>query len=155
MDQKTRELEELLVQQHYGLAVSQALLFCSRGNCLEDCIQVGLMGLLKAIRNYDPEKSKFSTFATICIKNEILRIKNKNKKHGKCTNIIGDIEYYGETKIWEILPDNLDEEEHAVLKLMQANFTKREICETLNCTKRSLDQQIKELIKKLKYHNGA
>ena len=155
MDQKTRELEELLVQQHYGLVVSQALLFCSRHNFLEDCIQVGLIGLLKAIRNYDSERSKFSTFATICIKNEILRYKNKNKRHTCCVNVVGDVEYYGETKIWEILPDNLEEEEHAVLKLLQANFTKKEMCETLNCTKRSLDQQIKQLIKKLKYQNDV
>ena len=70
---ETQELEEQLVHTHYGLVVSQALRFSSHRSSVEDHIQVGLIGLLKAIRNYDPEKSKFSTFATVCIRNEIFR----------------------------------------------------------------------------------
>ncbi len=154
MDDNAKELEELLVQKHYGLAVSQALSFCGRTNILEDCIQVGLIGLLKAIRNYDSEKSKFSTFATICIRNEILRFKNKNKKHNNCTSIIDDISYSEKTQIWEFLPDNLGEEELVILDLKKANFTKKEMCEMLNCSKRELDQKIKRLIKKLKDDNS-
>ena len=155
MDDKTRELEELLVQQHYGLVVSQALSFCGRIHPLEDCIQVGLIGLLKAIRNYDPDKSKFSTFATICIRNEILRFKNKNKKHNECSYAIDNISYSEKIQLWELLPENLSEEEFYLLDLKRYNFTKTEMCEILNCSKRQLNQKIDRLIKKLKDHNGV
>ena len=155
MDDKTRELEELLVQQHYGLVVSQALSFCGRTNLLEDCIQVGLIGLLKAIRNYDPDRSKFSTFATICIRNEILRFKNKNKKHNNCLHIVDNISYCDKTPIWEFLPDNLSKEELTILDLKKASFTKKEICDMLSCSKRELDKKIARLIKKLKYDNDG
>lgn len=141
MDEKNSELENLLVQRHYGLVVSQALSFCRQTNLLEDCIQVGLIGLLKAIRNYDPDKSKFSTFATVCIRNEILRFKNKNKKHNNCTRIIEDIAYCEKSPMWEFLPDSLSREEFIILDLKKENFTKKEMCEMLDCSKRELDQK--------------
>ena len=73
--------EESLVIENYGLVVSQALKLVVQKQDLDDYIQVGLMGLLKAIRNYNPEKSKFSTFATVCIRNEILKFIKKKKRY--------------------------------------------------------------------------
>ena len=70
------ELEEKLIREHYGLVISQALYFLDDSS-FEDYIQAGLIGLLKAIRNYDENKAKFSTFATVCIRNEIQSL-NKN-----------------------------------------------------------------------------
>jgi RNA polymerase sigma factor (sigma-70 family) len=153
MDNNTKELEELLVQQHYGLVVSQALSFCGQTGLLEDYIQVGLIGLLKAIRNYEPARSKFSTFSTTCIKNEILRFKNKNKKHENCTNLIENVSYCEKIQLWEFFPDNLSEEEFFILSLKQSNFTRKEMCEALHCSKRKVDQKINRLIKKLKFYN--
>ena len=153
MDNSTKELEELLVQQHYGLVVSQALSFCGQTSLLEDYIQVGLIGLLKAIRNYEPARSKFSTFSTTCIRNEILRFKNKNKRHENCTNLIENVPYCEKIQLWEFFPDNLSEEEFFILSLKQSNFTKKEMCEVLHCSKREVDQKISRLIKKLKFYN--
>ena len=81
---KQEELEEQLVRKNYGLVVSQALLFFKGASfTLEDCIQVGLIGLLKAIRKYDKNKAKFSTFASICIRNEITSFVKKARKKNK------------------------------------------------------------------------
>ena len=79
------ELENGLVHEHYGLVVSQALSFLGDDNKsnLEDFIQVGLIALLKAIRKYDETKSKFSTFATLSIKNALLNYKRKDTKTKK------------------------------------------------------------------------
>ena len=78
------ELEEELVCKNYGLVVSQALSFSNENSqfLLEDYIQVGLIGLLKAIREYKEDKAKFSTFATVCIRNHMLNLlrRTKNKK---------------------------------------------------------------------------
>lgn len=39
----------------------------------EDCVQVGMIGLLDAAQNFDAKKGvKFSTYACVCIKNRIL-----------------------------------------------------------------------------------
>lgn len=37
----------------------------------EDIIQVGSIGLIKAAKTWDEERTKFSTYASICIKNEV------------------------------------------------------------------------------------
>ena len=67
------EHENQKIKDNYGLVVSQALSFSrSYNQDLEDYIQVGLIGLLKAIRKHDPERSKLSTYATVCIRNEIV-----------------------------------------------------------------------------------
>ena len=42
------ELEEQLVQSNYGLVVSQALSLLHKKSNIDDYIQVGLIGLLKA-----------------------------------------------------------------------------------------------------------
>ena len=78
LDESKSKLEAQLIQQHYGLVVAQAVAFTNddRG-ALEDYIQVGLIGLLKAIRKYDKAKAKFSTFESVCIKNELINFANR------------------------------------------------------------------------------
>jgi len=44
---------------------------------IEDLFQTALLGLWKACCNYDPKRSMFSTFATNCIKNELLMARRK------------------------------------------------------------------------------
>lgn len=49
----------------------------------EDLVQEGSIGLLKAIRTYDDSKPvEFSTYATICIRNEMRNYAMKNKFGG-------------------------------------------------------------------------
>lgn len=68
----SREAEEALVVR-YGRLVR----ICARpcflaGGDSEDLIQEGMMGLLSAIREYDPHMSaSFKTFAELCIKRRI------------------------------------------------------------------------------------
>ena len=64
--------------------------------------------------------------------------------------MIEDVSYCEKSPIWEFLPDSLSEEELMILDFKKANFTKKEICEKLDCPKRELDQKIARLIKKLK-----
>lgn len=39
----------------------------------EDVIQAGMLGLVKSAQHFNPDKSKFSTYAGVIIKNEIIR----------------------------------------------------------------------------------
>lgn len=47
----------------------------------EDIIQCGMLGLCKAAEKWDETKSKFSTFAIICIRSEIQMEFRKRAKH--------------------------------------------------------------------------
>ena len=161
-DKNNQELEQQLVQQHYGLVVSQALSFLQdHKNNIDDCIQAGLIGLLKAIRKYDKEKAKFSTFASVCIRNEILNWNRKENRKRKvkvlCNNTLlekAENAFYNlKDKFYEIEPDFLTDEQQIILHLKLENYTNKEIAEHLSCSKGSLSNKIHNLIRVLKEAN--
>lgn len=84
--EKTRELfrrfkeegdmdaREKLVMSHLNLVRFIASKFKNRGEPIDDLIQVGYLGLLKAIDRFDPSRGlEFTTFATPTIMGEIKR----------------------------------------------------------------------------------
>lgn len=93
--EKTRELfrryketgdpdaREQLVMSHMNLVRFLANKFKNRGEPLDDLMQVGYLGLLKAIDRFDPERGlEFTTFATPTILGEIKR--HFRDKAGAC-----------------------------------------------------------------------
>ena len=65
---------ERLVDQHIGLVEFLARRFRNRGEPLEDLVQVGTIGLLKAIERFDLDREvEFSTYATPTIVGELKR----------------------------------------------------------------------------------
>jgi len=63
---------EALIKDNYTLVTSIAKRFVGRGCELEDLIQIGLIGMLKAIRSFDIERGNaFSTYAVPMIMGEI------------------------------------------------------------------------------------
>ena len=152
-----QELEEQLVRDNYGLVVSQALSFLSDNKIpLEDYIQAGLIGLLKSIRKFEEKKSKFSTFASVCIKNEMLNLKRKNKKDLVIFNddlvSINHPEYMP-SNFFEYLPDHLTEEDKFIIKLKLTNHTTSEIADFLSCSKSTVSNKIRRIIKVIKESN--
>ena len=74
------EALELLVKNNMGLVAKVVSRFFSHGMGYdrEDLLQVGAMGLLKAIRNFDLSRGlQFSTYAYPCIIGEIRRYLQK------------------------------------------------------------------------------
>ena len=68
------EHREKLVAQYIGLVEFLARRFRNRGEPLEDLIQVGTIGLLKAIDRFDLEREvEFSTYATPTVVGELKR----------------------------------------------------------------------------------
>jgi RNA polymerase sporulation-specific sigma factor len=65
---------ERLIVNNYPLVAGIARRFSGRGVELEDLIQIGLIGMLKAIRSFDIERGNaFSTYAVPLIMGEIRR----------------------------------------------------------------------------------
>jgi RNA polymerase sigma-B factor len=75
-------------EAHYGLAVSLARRYAGRANwaeSFEDLKQVALLGLVRAIGRFDPERGvPFSAFAT--------------------TSIVGELKHYLRDRSWAIRP---------------------------------------------------
>ena len=72
--QERDRIREQLVDAYTGLVHYLARKFQSRGEPLEDIVQVGFLGLIKAIDRFDPELGhEFTTFATPTVTGEIKR----------------------------------------------------------------------------------
>lgn len=68
------EAREKLVMSHMNLVRFLANKFKNRGEPLDDLIQVGYLGLLKAIDRFDPSRGlEFTTYATPTIMGEVKR----------------------------------------------------------------------------------
>ena len=69
-----KDAREKLVMSHLNLVRFLANKFKNRGEPLDDLVQVGYLGLLKAIDRFDPERGlEFTTYATPTILGEIKR----------------------------------------------------------------------------------
>ncbi|MBR0104024.1 MAG: RNA polymerase sporulation sigma factor SigH, partial [Firmicutes bacterium] len=67
-----REAMDFLISKYRVMVKSKARTYFIIGGDTEDLIQEGMIGLYNAIRDYDKDKSKFSTFAEICVSRQIL-----------------------------------------------------------------------------------
>jgi RNA polymerase sigma-B factor len=66
------KLKDQIVEQHYNLVIYVARKFLGKGEALEDLIQVGIIGLIKSMDNYDPSyNAEFATYAMPMIVGEI------------------------------------------------------------------------------------
>lgn len=75
-DQAAREQ---LISGNLRLVLSVVQKFANRGECMDDLFQVGCIGLIKAIANFDPEKQvKFSTYGVPMIAGEVRRYLRDN-----------------------------------------------------------------------------
>lgn len=71
---KEQAIREELVFSHLGMVRQLASRFSNRSEALDDLIQVGIIGLIKAIDRFDPERGvEFSSFAVPTIVGEIKR----------------------------------------------------------------------------------
>jgi RNA polymerase sigma-B factor len=69
-----RRIRDQLIEANLGLAESIARRFSGRGESDEDLRQVALLGLLKAVERFDPERGlAFSSFASPTIEGELKR----------------------------------------------------------------------------------
>jgi len=74
--------EEILIDKYKGLAKIKAKAYFIAGGDQEDVVQEGMIGLMKAVRNFNPEReASFKTFASTCITNQIIKaIRNADRE---------------------------------------------------------------------------
>ena len=73
-ESRDRASRDIIVDAYQGLAYSLATRFAQRGVELDDLNQVALIGLLKAVERYDPNRGvELTTLATATILGELKR----------------------------------------------------------------------------------
>ena len=74
-----RQARETLIEGNLRLVLSVIARFDKRGESADDLFQVGCIGLIKAISNFDPEKQvRFSTYGVPMIAGEVRRYLRDN-----------------------------------------------------------------------------
>lgn len=127
-----------LIEHNMRLAAHIAKKYINSGVDQEDLVSIGLIGLIKAISSFRPEKGKLTAYASRCIENEILmhlRSNKKNKRNLSLNEPIGADFDGNEIMILDILGSDADMvgelvetniESARVLKLLNECLTKRE-----------------------------
>jgi RNA polymerase sigma-B factor len=68
----SREARDKIIKEYLKVVFPISRKFYGYGENLEDLIQVGFIGLIKAVDNFDPDRGvRFTTYATHCITGEI------------------------------------------------------------------------------------
>ncbi|MDR2598736.1 MAG: sigma-70 family RNA polymerase sigma factor [Oscillospiraceae bacterium] len=169
--------EETLVAEYSWLVRACARPYFLAGGDSEDLIQEGMLGLLSAIRSYNPDKgAKFSTYAEFCIRRRIYSA-IKSASAGKHTPLNSYIslespqidesstpnvysvrspedfviarEHIGEVE--KLLYGALSGFESRVLELFLEGMSYKNMAEHLSKPEKSIDNAVQRIRKKLSH----
>ena len=167
---------DFLLEKHRGLVRAIAREFFLFGGDTDDVMQEGMIGLFKAVRDFDIEKSvSFLFFARLCIKRQIMSAvtaANRQKNIPLNTalsfhaaddvSLIGDLSDEGlgnpeailiekeKSSVFnEAILSNLSRFEQKVLSLYLEGKTYIEISEELDKEPKSIDNAIQRIKRKL------
>ena len=147
--------ESQMIEENYGLAFAAAKRFCKSGAPydFDDLLQVALMSMVRVHRKYIPEKGRFSTFATFCMRHDLIKFVTKqNKIKDRDTPLILE-SYEQPEEIDYFLPDNLTIQEQAIFYYKKNNYNNKEICEILDITRETFKELENSCYQKVKNAN--
>ena len=173
------EAEDILMERYKGYVRKLSHARYLVGGDSDDLIQEGMIGLMKAVRDYDPEKgASFKTFATLCImRQQTTAIDSAARKKNEPLNhsiSISSEEWESAVRMMreqqspeEILVSNessmellghlkdiLSPFENEVLELYLQEKGYREIAEELGKTPKTIDNAIQRIRIKVKRYLG-
>ncbi len=139
-----KSAESDIVNQNIGLVWSVARKFANRGYDLEDIFQIGCIGILKAIKNFDLSFNvKFSTYAVPLIMGEIkrflrddniIKVSRHLKEIAQKANVVKEVlekELGREVKICEIAK-RLDITKEELAVALEANVAPESLYKQIN-----------------------
>lgn len=159
--------------EYKGLVKSIASKFYLVGGDNEDLLQEGMIGLFKAVNNYDPNKGAFPSFVKTCVLRQIIGVvkkANDNKNRGLYNYVelsqiydiaqIGGspldvlIEKEGREKIYQTISTKLSSLEKEAFLLFILGYDYDEIATELGKSYKSIDGAIQRARKKLQLVGG-
>ena len=134
------EILDYLMEKYKNMVRKKARAMFLIGGDNDDLIQEGMIGLFKAVREYQPEKeASFQTFARICVDRQIYNaIQNSNRqKHQPLNSYISLSQEDGENE--EHLPDMWVENPESII-IDQENV--RDLEQEITCTLSPMENQV-------------
>lgn len=107
-----------------------------------DLMQVGWVSAFRLAKSFDPNRAKISTFLTICIRRDMIRFMNSEKKKGSVLRP-AKTEYVPD-KLPEIL-DGLNPEDRAIITMLYYGETKRAVMKRFKLSKIDLNARLLEI----------
>ena len=170
------EILDYLMEKYKNMVRKKARTMFLIGGENDDLIQEGMIGLFKAVRDYQPDKdATFQTFASICVDRQIYNaIQSSNRqKHQPLNSYVSLSEQGGENEehlgdTWVENPEsiiidqenveNLEQEitttlspmENQVLEYYLAGNGYGEIAEIMGKTPKSIDNALRRIRTKIK-----
>ena len=163
-----KEGTDYLLEKYKNLVRKKARALYLIGGDNDDLIQEGMIGLYKAIRDYDVEKETvFRSFASVCIDRQLYNaVKGANRLKNSPLNTylsLGEmLEWVGVSNPEDILIDrervgkieqyirqNLSEFEQKVVNLYVDGMNYQQIAKELEKTPKSIDNALQRIKKKL------
>lgn len=98
-------IEDYLMEKYKGLVRQKARAMFLIGGDTDDLIQEGMIGLFKAVRDFQTDKeASFATFARVCIDRQIYSaIQNSNRqKHQPLNSYVSLNQEDESSPIWEL-----------------------------------------------------
>lgn len=154
-------IERFLPQIHF-----YADRYCAQSE-REDAVQEATYALYSAVKNYDAQKSSFSTFAALCIKRSVIssakRLKNRKIIPDELLSPIDEAEItdsnspekiFFDRESYKNLTDSIRLElsrlEYSVLQLFLSGKRYIEIADTLGISEKSVNNALLRIRRKLK-----
>ena len=160
------ELMQVIIDRYYPVIWFNVSKFCPK-QYYEDAVQEANIALYSAVKNFNAEKSSFSTFASLCIKRSVQGVlkSHKSKKNipDELVDSIEDLELvdanspekiFMEKEDYNSLAKNIKLElsslEYKVLQLHLAGVKYADIAVKLEITEKAVDNSLSRVRKKLK-----
>lgn len=160
------ELLQVIINRYLPMIMHYVGKYCNVTD-REDAIQEATLALYYAVKNYDKEKSTFSSFAALCIKRSVIgNVRYSNRKKNipeELISSIDDVEILDNNSPEKIFFDredykNLTEDiklelsglEYKVLELFLSGRKYSDIAEILSISEKSVDNSLARIRKKLR-----
>ena len=139
--------EDALARRYARLVRRCARPYFLTGGDYDDLTQEGMIGLLKAIREYDPSRSdNFEAFAVLCIRRQIYDAVRRSKRKDGHLQI--EFVEFTESSDQERL-SGVKFQQTSVLRFYLEGYTVSEIAQRLQKERKSVDNAIGRIRRKL------
>ena len=144
-----------LMEENMGLVVKVAKSFCPKTKRdLDEYIQLGRIGMWKAILKHDPQKAALSTLIWLYVKWEIIRgLKNKDSGHVQLDMDFAQNTSFQLSVLDEYFPSCLTEKETKVMNMRLQSHSFSDIGKSLGYSRMWANNTYKSAIKKIQDAN--
>lgn len=160
------EMLQVIIDRYYPTISFYVKKYCP-SDYIEDAFQEATLALYSAVKNYEPQKASFSTFATLCIKRSLIGVlKLRQRKKDIPEELLTSIEeldlvdsnspekIFFDREDYKNLTDTIKLElsslEYDVLQLYLSGEKYSDIAVKLNISEKSVDNSLARIRKKLK-----